>query len=226
MRGALAIWLVLWATATAHADTHAALRISLVELELQSSSSTPLVGDSVDRAVERYNAAAAAYDRTTGAMTARIDAGDVGIAETLVMVSPGIEAGTGAYFFRLEVPIGVGSSLSSIGVGVYPLNLQARLARRFALYFSAGGSASWLDREGDGDVGGLLAARAAIGARLGGHFILELGYSAFVLGGTVNRARLDAMTTPSSTGQPPRPEDAIAAGEARGLVDLGLGVTF
>src|SRR5262245_31958385 len=224
MRCAPAIWIVLGAAAaTANADTHAALRVGVVQLELQSSSTTPLFGDAVDRAVDRYNTAAAAYDRATGAMTTRIDAGDVGVTETLVVISPGIEAGAGTYFFRIELPIGVGSNLSSIGVGVYPLNLQARFAKRFALYLSAGGSASWLDREGDGDVGGLLAARAALGARLGGHLVVEVGYSAFVLGGTVNRDRLDAM---GAAGQPPRPEDAISAGEGHGLLDVGLGVTF
>lgn len=223
---AIGIGVGLGLAATASADTRGALRVGIVQLELESSPTTPWFGDDVERVVDRYNMAAAAYDRATGAMTAKIDAGDVGVAETLVMISPGIEAGTGAYFFRIEVPIGVGSNVSSVGVGVYPLNLEARLAKRFAVYGSAGGSASWLDRAGDGDLGGLLAARAALGARLGGHFLIEVGYSALVLGGTINRDRLDAMTAPSATGRLPVPGDALAAGEGHGLVDVGLGVTF
>jgi hypothetical protein len=183
-------------------------------------------GDQVDRAVDRYNAAAAAHDAASGATTARIDTNDLGVAETLFVATPGLEVGGGRYFFRLEAPIGLSGDLRSVGLGLYPLNLQARLRRGLAAYVSAGGTASWLDRPGAGDVGGLVMLRAAAGVRVAHRFVLELGYGAFALGGTVNRDRLDDMSIPAQGMLPVRPEEVLSAGEARGLVDFSLGVTF
>jgi hypothetical protein len=219
--------LVSFDAAGAGAETRGTLRFGMMPLDLESSSETPLFGDRVERAVERYNTAAAAYDRASGAMTPRIDATDLGVSETLFVISPGIELGAGHYFFRLEAPIGLASDLRSIGVGVYPLNLQARLRRGLDAYVSAGGTASWLDRPGSGDVGGLVAVRGAAGMRIARRFVIELGYSAFAIGGSVNEQRLENMSSMSIEDmQSLRPEEVLSAGEARGLVDLSLGVTF
>lgn len=212
-------------TGITRADTRGTLRFGVVPLELESSSDTPLFGDRVDRVVDQYNAAAAAYDHMHGGMTARIDAGDLGVAETLLVLAPGFEIGSGAYFFRLEAPLGFADELKSYGVGVYPINLQVAPRPSFALYVSGGGTASWLDRPGSGDVGGLLALRAAIGCRFASHLVLEIGYSAFAIGGTINQDRLASMMDGDTT-QLARPEEVISAGEARGLVDASLGVTF
>jgi len=212
--------------AAAQAETRGALRVGMMTLELESSSETPLFGAEVNRAVDRYNTAAAAYDRASGGTTARIDAGDLGVSETLLMIAPGLELGGGGrYFFRLEAPIGLSSDLRSFGLGIYPLNLQAHPHRKLAAYVSAGGTASWLDRPGAGDVGGLIAVRAAAGVRVASRVVVELGYSAFAIGGTVNRDRLEAMELPRDP-ELVEPEDVVSAGEARGLVDLSLGVTF
>ncbi len=210
---------------TASAETRGTLRFGLLPLDLESSSNTPLFGEQVDEAVASYNAAATAIDRRTGSRTERIDAGDLGVAETLAMITPGLETGVGHYLFRLEAPIGIGSDLRSIGLGLYPLGVQGRVARDVALYASAGGTASWLDRTGDGDVGGLLTVRAALGARFANRWVIEVGYSAFALGGTVNTERLDRMTLVEEM-QLPEPESVISAGEARGLFDVSAGVSF
>jgi hypothetical protein len=196
------------------------LRLGVMSLDLESSSEMPLFGGQVERAVDRFNAAAAA-----GGASARIDAGDLGVAETLFVVAPGIELGGGGhYFFRLEAPIGFADNLTSVGVGVYPLNLQATLRRGLAGYLSVGGTASWLDRPGSGDVGGLVSVRAAAGVRFAKHFVFELGYSAFALGGSVNNARLDAMV---AARMPPASfDEVISAGEAQGLFDVSLAVTY
>lgn len=210
---------------TAAAETRGTVRFGVMSLELQSSSDTPLFGDQVDHAVDKYNTAVAAYDRATGATTERIDAGDLGVSETLFLIAPGVElGGAGHYFFRLEAPIGLSSDLRSLGVGVYPLNLQATLRRGLAGYVSAGGTASWLDRPGPGDVGGLVAVRGAAGVRIASRFLVELGYSAFALGGNVNKERLDNMSL--SVADMQAPDRVVAAGEARGLVDFSLGVAF
>jgi hypothetical protein len=214
----------LHATA-AGAEARGALRVGMMTLELESSSETPLFGDQVGRAVDRYNTAVAAYERVSGQPMERIAADDLGVSETLLVLAPGIELGGGGpYFFRLEAPIGLSADLRSIGVGVYPLNLQAKLHPKLAGYVSVGGTASWLDRPGPGDVGGLVAIRAAAGVRIASRFLVELGYSAFALGGNVNQERLESMAVTAEDMQ--HPDKVVAAGEARGLFDVSVGVTF
>jgi len=207
---------------SASAETRGTLRVGLLPLDLESSSDTPLFGEQVDRAVTEYNAAARVFDRRTGTNTAPIDASDLGVSETLAMISPGIEAGSGHFLFRIEAPIGIGSDLKSIGLGLYPIGIQGRV-RDIAIYASAGGTASWLDRPGEGDKGGLLTVRAAIGARFSNHVVVELGYSAFALGGTVNNDKLEQMETEMEL---PAPETVLSAGEARGLFDVSVGLAF
>jgi hypothetical protein len=206
------------------AETRATFRLGVLPLDLRSSSDTPLFGSQVDRVVDRYNDAADAYDRMNGGTTARIDQSDLGLDETLLVFAPGLEAGDGMYFFRIEAPLGVSDVLRSFGVGLYPLNLQLALHRSLAIYGSLGGSASWLDRPGPGDKGGLLTARVAIGARVARHVMIELGYNAFALGGTVNEERLANMG--EVVAMPPAPSDVVAAGEANGIFDASVGVAF
>lgn len=220
-----ALVIVMVLAGSASAETHGTLRIGLLPLQLESSSDTPLFGEEVDRAVTEYNAAAQAFDRRTGETHARIDAGDLGVAETLAMISPGLETSSGHYVFRIEAPIGISSDLRSIGLGLYPIGVQGRVRHDVVLYGSAGGTASWLDRPGPGDVGGLLTVRAAVGARFANRLVVELGYSAFAIGGTVNHERLEQMTL-VETMELPSPETVISAGEARGLFDVSVGLAF
>ena len=206
-----------------HADTRGTFRLGMMPLELKSSSDTPLFGGSVASVVDDYNSAAAAYDRMSGETSARIDASDLGVTDTLLVFAPGLELGSGIYFFRIEAPIGIGDELRSVGVGVYPINLQAALSRSFVVYGSAGASASWLDRPGPGDVGALVTLRVAVGARLARHLVVEVGYNAYALGGNINRGRIADMTETMTFAEP---DKAIAAGDARGIVDASLGVAF
>jgi hypothetical protein len=221
--GSIAVLTAL--TAPVSAETRGTVRFGMLALDLEASSETPLFGGQVDRAVDEYNSAAAAYDRQTGGTTPRIDAGDLGVAERLFVISPGIEVSASHYLFRIEAPIGIADDLKSIGVGLYPIGLQGQLRRGLVLYLSAGGTASWLDRPGDGDVGGLFMLRAAAGARLAKHLVIEVGYGAFALGGSINSGRLDGMTAGNEMTLP-APDSVISAGEARGLVDASLGLTF
>ncbi len=213
------------AAQTSYADTRGTLRFGVMPLDLVSSSDTPLFGSDVTNVVDKYNAAAAAHDQMSGARTARLEAADFGVAETLLVFAPGLELGAGPYFFRIEVPLGVADDLKSLGVGVYPLNLQARLRPSVALYVSAGGSASWLDRPGTGDVGGLLTARVAVGLRVARHVVVEVGYNAFVLGGSYNNQRLKDMANGTAM-EVVSPDQVISAGEARGIIDASLGLAF
>jgi hypothetical protein len=207
-----------------HADNRATVRLGMLPLDLEASADTPLFGASVERMIDRYNEAAAAHDRATGQTTARINEGDVGVSNTLLIVAPGVELGAdGVYFFRLEVPVGVADDVTSVGLGLYPLNLQASLSRSAVIYTSFGGSASWLDRTGDGDLGALITARAAGGVRIAQHLVFELGYNAFVLGGSYNKSRLDEMM---DSMQLVEPRQIVSAGEGRGIIDASLGLAF
>lgn len=220
----LACIAALCAVAPAHADVRGVVRFGVLPLELESSRDTPLFGDDVERAVTAYNTAAA-YDRMNGGDARSIDASDLGVSDTLVTFAPGIEAG-GTLFVRLEGIVGVGDELRSLGVGFYPLNVQLALGNTVAAYVSAGGSASWLDREGTGDVGGLVSLRAAAGVRLSERVAIEAGYGAFVLGGVVDMDEIEAYESLRETTPPDEPNDVVAAGEARGVLDLSVGVVF
>lgn len=211
-------------TVAAYADTRATVRLGMLPLDLEASPDTPLFGASVEHMIDRYNDAAAAHDRATGDTTARITEDDVGVTQTLLVAAPGLELGAdGVYFFRLEVPVGVADDITSIGIGIYPINLQASVRRDAVIYTSLGGSASWLDRTGDGDLGALVTARAAGGVRIAQHIVFELGYNAFVLGGSYNKSRLDDMM---DSMQLVEPREIVSAGEARGIVDASLGLAF
>jgi hypothetical protein len=215
---------VLLAGASAHAEVRGVVRVGVMPLHLESSKDTLLFGDQVDSAVYAYNLAVAAYDLQFGTTTEKIDASDLGVSDTLVTLTPGIEATMGAFFVRAEAQLGIGDELRAVGVGLYPLNFQVAFTRALGMYVSAGGSASWLDRAGAGGIGGLLALRAAGGFRILRHIVVEAGYG-ISLGGVVD---LDPLLeyVPSASSPPPSPTSVIVAGEARGVVDVSIGVVF
>ncbi len=159
-------------------------------------------------------------------MTARADVSDLGTSDTLVTFAPGFEAGNKIAFVRVEAQVGFGDYLRSYGLGLYPLNLQVRVARSAVAYVSAGGSASLLQsRKLDDGVGALVTARAAGGVRLSQHIVLEAGVNAFMLGGVMDsNSYTDYRPAPNTP--PPPPSEVVAAGEARNVVDLSVGVAF
>jgi hypothetical protein len=217
MRARFVLISVFALAGSAAADKRGTIRVGMLPLDLEASADTPLFGSQVQEAVDDFNAAAMAHGASV-----RADTSDVGIAATLYSIAPGIEIGD-RYVFRLEGVLGRAGDLTSYGVGVYPLGLQGKVARRVSLSANAGGTASWLDRDGEGDIGALVVARLAVGARIADRFLVELGYNAFVLGGTVNKTKLDDMRNGE---QAPELDSAIAAGEARGLVDVSVGLSF
>lgn len=214
------------APALAQADVRGMLRFGVLPLDLESSSDTPLFGDDIDRVVRDYNEAAAARDRVMGGQTRRISTRDLGLDETMFVLSPGIEAGGERVFFRLEAALGLGASLRSYGAGIYPLNFQLALGRQVTAYLSGGGTASVLDRADSSHRGGLVTVRAATGVRYQ-QLAVEVGYSAFALGGIVDDSGLDRQLTREEIEQElPTPVGRVEAGEARGLFDVSVGVAF
>lgn len=213
----------------ARADTHVTLRTGVVPLALEATTDTPIIGGYFDDAVMAYNAAAAAYDRAhRGSRTAAIDRSALGVHDTLVTFTPGLEVGGDRVALRLEAILGVGDSHHAFGVGVYPIDVT--IARgTIAPYVVAGGSACWLDRtdvDGGDSIGGLVAARVAAGARVGSRVAIEIGYDAIVVGGLVDTAQLHSMMhyDPSGSAPPPPADHAVSGGEQHGMIDVSIGV--
>lgn len=214
----LIVVLAVFVATTSAAEKRGTIRVGVLPLALESSASTPLFGAHVQDAVDDFNRAAAARG-----MSARVAASDLGIETTMVSIAPGIEVGGRRYMFRIEGVIGRAGDLTALGVGIYPIGIQGKVGRKVALVASAGGVATWLDRSGSGDIGGLVLARLAFGARVADRVLFEVGYNPFVLGGNVNQRKLDEMRDGTAM---PAPGDAISAGEARALLDVSVGLTF
>jgi hypothetical protein len=218
--------LVLSATA-AHAEVRGTLRLGILPLELDASSSTPLFGGDLDRAVTSYNTAAAAYNRAHGTSMAMIKTRDLSMSETLLTLTPGLEVGGDTFFFRLEGELGTSSNLRELGLGLYPLNVQKRWGGDTSIYGSVGGFASMLSRSDTNALGALVGARLAGGVRFARYMTVELGFTPIALGGVVDRDKIDELeamrTVPATL---PTPSSVVSAGDTSGMVDVSVGVTF
>jgi hypothetical protein len=180
-----------------------------------------------------YNAASEAYNRAHGfaagsAMAvAPIDNTALGLHTTLVTFAPGLEAGGENVRFRIEGLLGISDHVRAIGVGVYPLDLALPLRRgTITPYVVAGGTLRWLDRsDTDGGTGGLVTIRAAAGAHIGRHLVVELGVGLFMLGGLYNGDELRSMSSydPRGNAPPPPPDRAVSGGTQSGMVDVSVG---
>ncbi len=212
---------VLFVVASAHADVRGVVRVGTMHLDLQASRDTMVFGDEMGRVVDAYNLAADLYSAQTGQAVRHIDVHELGIDDRLVTLAPGVEVGK-TLFVRMEGMFALGSELRIFGLGLYPLNVQFRVPHATVIYLSAGMTAGWLDRDSNG-VGMLASARVACGLRIHEHFLVEAGYSAFVLGGVLDTPRLDRLGPDAPL---PWPHDMIAAGEARNVVDLSIGFAF
>jgi hypothetical protein len=218
---------------TAHADAYGVFRLGVEPIALDPSADTPFVGDHVNDAVTAYNAAVTAYNRahgfSAGSMMASrpIDRSALGLHTTLVTFAPGFEVGGEHVKFRLEGLVGISDRVRAYGVGMYPLDVALPLrGGAVTPYLVVGGTLRWLDRsDTDGGVGGLVTVRAAAGARIGRHLVVELGVGLFLLGGTYNSGELQSMSSydPRGNAPPPAPDRAVAGGEQSGMIDVSVG---
>ncbi|MGE0870697.1 MAG: hypothetical protein AB7P03_19180 [Kofleriaceae bacterium] len=232
----VAATLVAGTAAPSNADIRGTFRLGVQPLTLEPSASTPVFGGYLDDAVLAYNAAAAAYNERHGyrpgsrMAAASVDRGDLALRTTLVTFAPGIEAGGDGLFFRAQGELGFAGDHRLIGIGLYPVNVSVPLRRgTFVPYAGIGGSAGVLQRtDVDSGMGGLLSARLAVGARVHGRIIVELGYSLAMIGGVVDTDRIDTMTSYDPSGNTPPPPADLAAqgGEQRGAFDLSIGVSL
>lgn len=217
----------------AHAEARGIFRLGVEPLGLDPSDDTPFVGGRVSDAVTAYNAASSAYNRlhgyAAGSMmaSAPIDRSALGLHTTLVTFAPGFEVGGEHVMFRMEGLLGISDHVRAAGVGLYPIDLAVPLRHRTVTpYLVAGGTLRWLDRsDTEGGIGGLVTLRAATGARIGDHVVVELGVGLYMLGGLYNGAELQSMSgyDPRGSAPPPAPDRAVAGGEQSGMVDVSVG---
>jgi hypothetical protein len=219
---------------TVRAESRLVLRLGVEPLALEPSADTPYVGDHVADAVNAYNAASAAYNRAHGyapgsAMaSAPIDRSALGLHATLVTLSPGLEVGGEHVKLRFEGLLGIADHVRAFGVGLYPIDLSLPLRNGTVTpYVVVGGTLRWLDRsDTDGEAGGLVTVRAATGARIGRHVVVELGVGLYLLGGLYDGAKLESMARsydPRGSAPPPMPDLAVSGGEQTGMVDVSFG---
>lgn len=221
------------ARGTVHADARGVFRIGIEPLGLDPSEDTPFVGEHVNDAVTAYNAASAAYNRAHGfgpgspMAVAPIDRSALGLHTTLVTFAPGFEIGGEHVMFRLEGLVGISDHVRAIGAGVYPIDLALPLRNRsITPYVLAGGTLRWLDRtDTDGETGGLVTLRAAVGTRIGRHLAVELGVGLYMLGGLYNGDELQSMSRfdPRGNTPPPAPDRMVSGGTQSGMVDVSVG---
>jgi hypothetical protein len=224
---------LLAGSGAARADAGAVFRIGVEPLALEASDDLPLIGSHVNEAVTAYNAAVVAYNHAHGyaagsAMaSATIDRSALGLHTTLVTFAPGLELGGEHVRFRMEGLVGVSDRVRAIGVGVYPIDLLLPLrGGTVTPYLVAGGTLRWLDRtDTDGESGGLATLRAAAGARIGRHLVVELGVGLFMLGGVYNGDALRSMMgyDPRGSAPPPPADHAVAGGKQSGMIDVSVG---
>jgi hypothetical protein len=224
---------LLAGSSAARADVRGVFRIGVEPLALDPSDDTPFIGGHVGDAVTAYNAAATAYNRLHGyaagstMASATIDRSALGLHTTLVTFAPALELGGDHVMFRIEGLVGVSDRVRAIGVGVYPLDLALPIqGGAVTPYLVAGGTLRWLDRsDTDGEVGGLVTLRAAAGARIGRHVVVELGVGLFMLGGLYDSAAFQSMSgyDPRGSAPPPPPDRAVAGGEQSGMIDVSVG---
>ncbi len=223
-----------WLAATAGADVDVSLRAGAGNVGLSASSDTPLVGGRFDDVVEVYNGAATAYNRAHGygaSSPRRAPAEDHGALDldaTLFTIAPGIDLGLGYYRGRLEVPIGLGDGMRTIGVGIYPLGVAFASDRSTVVPFAIAGTA--LSYVTDGTrTGGLFEVRIAGGVRIGQRVTVELGVRPYAAGGTVDQERIDTLMEnydPRGSAPPPAPGEVVRGGTGAGAVDLAIGVSL
>jgi hypothetical protein len=224
----------------AHADFGPMFRIGVEPIALTPSTSTPYVGGYVNEAITAYNAASTAYNRAHGLAASSpmaassIDAGDLGLHATLLTFAPGVDLGVGlgaaSLNFRAEALLGVSDHVRAYGVGVYPLGISVPVPSiGVTPYLIGGATLRWLDRsDTDGEVGGLLTFRTALGARLPHHIVAELGVSMYAVGGVYNSGQLNSMVNydPRGSAPPPPPDRAVSGGTQSGMIDFSVGFSL
>jgi hypothetical protein len=150
------------------------LRLGGGTLELAAGEDTPLMGGVFTEAIETYNLAASAYNRSHGLSSSAPQAApsmthsDMDLRTQLFLLTPTLELGGDGYFFKMEVPVGFGDDVRTYGLGIYPLNVGGHLTggkqQELAGYLSAGFVASYVTFPASDDAAGaLLQGRLAAG---------------------------------------------------------------
>lgn len=217
------------------------LRMGSASLRLQAAESTPVLGGYFAEATDMYNQATAAYNAAHGlpadapSASRPIETDDLSMRASLFLVVPSLAFGGEGYVFRLDVPVGLGDGLTTVGAGIYPLggSWPVGRAKAVAITLAAGAVASWVSLHGaESGAGGLVQGRLAAGTKVrlfgDAHATFELGYTVRALGGVVDKAKLNALESydPRGPMPPPPPGDILRGGDQTGMLDAVLGVEF
>lgn len=169
---------------------------------------------------------------------------------TLVQIIPTFHMGGDGYFFKLETPIGFGDGVTSLGLGLYPINygyyvesmglfpyLSAGLVLNYAQASTFSGS------NGDEDVsqvGGIIQSRLALGAKyaFAESFsgTLELGFTPWGFAGLLDTDKAEKIDRQGGVElddvidlenrRPIDPGSAIRGGTISSAFDLSVGIEW
>jgi hypothetical protein len=223
-----------------------ALRVGAASLDMSASPDTPLLGGWFGDAVTQYNEGADAYNAAHG-----YSAGDPNAAHQatrddlrwrgdLVQITPSVRSGARGYYVQLDLPIGFGDGVRTVGAGIYPVNVGTPIGKNVLVRAGAGVALSWAWFAGvSGSAGGLAQGRLVLGAEVGGQngggIVVEIGYTVRALGAVVDRKTFAGLgTSPSGPAKAaeliaapmPAPGALLRGGEQSGMVDVAVGVTF
>jgi hypothetical protein len=123
-----------------------------------------------------------------------VSADDLELANSAYVITPTLHLGGSGYFFKLDVPVSYNSSLTTVGIGIYPVNIGIFVDCLDILpYLSLGGAASVVRSRAtanpgtsDKVIGATAQARTALGVKYfplrGSAISIEVGYSPWAIG--------------------------------------------
>jgi hypothetical protein len=205
-----------------------------------SAGNAPLIGAQLQEAITNLNAAVTAYNAANpGSPVAPYSINDMNIAQSVFTITPTFHLGGDGYFFKFDVPIGLGGNITTLGLGIYPINYGYYIENiRLMPYLSLGATFNYAMSSGYtppgggattamNGVGALISGRLALGAKYqimnGLAAGLELGWSPFAAGGVVDATRLAAIG--GSTTLPPAP-GSIARGGLGSILDGAISIDW
>ena len=205
------------------------LRIGLLDLDV-SAENVPLFNDKVSEALDAYN-------EIMGDGAASEDAMD--LEASLIQVVPTLHLGGDGFFFRLDLPIGFGDDITTLGLAMYPLaygyyveelGLFPYVAAGFGAHYATAGQVTKNGAKFDvSQSGAILQGRFAAGAKLRTweklNGVLEIGFSPWTAAALWDTDKLQAIKDADVGSFPPDPASAVRAG-AGSTLDFSVGVEW
>ncbi len=205
------------------------IRFGVFNLDV-AAENVPFFDSKVQEALDAYNRLNPGNQVTENAMD---------LEASLVQVVPTLHLGGDGFFFRLDLPIGFGDDITTLGLGLYPL-AYGHFIESLGLfpYAVLGGAAHYAtsgrvtSHGAKFDVsqsGAVLQGRLAVGAKLRIFEKLngvgELGFSPWTVAGLVDTDKLDAIKNADTSSSIQDPASAVRAG-AGSSFDFSVGIEW